>query len=264
MVWSILPEEPLIQWAKGPAVGVVTGRCVAAIFGGEYGGAFVVRREIISHALTTRLPGVIGGHLLLRKGKRQGIWTQQGDNMSKLPDSSPKGFLVRILQELLSADNLFSESLLAVIQRLQEQKYLFVLGVVVLVTFALMIVYVINPETPIPFYVALAAILILALSALGMTVLSSKRVIPRKIQSGGSREDKEGKVIPISEDCELLKRQLKAARETLNELEVQAAAIPETERTATFSRNLRKQREMVRDLEQRLEECLQGSMRNDQ
>lgn len=179
--------------------------------------------------------------------------------MSKPPDSSPKGFLVRVLQDLLSASSMFSRSLLAVIQRLQEQKFLFVLGAVVLVTFALVMVYLVNPQAPLPFYVTLAAILILVLSALGMTILSSRLGVSQEIQAKGDweGEDKEGKVTSIPEDCELLKRQLNAARETLNELEVQAAAIPETERTATFSRNLRKQRETVRDLEQRLEECLQ-------
>lgn len=183
--------------------------------------------------------------------------------MSKRSGSSSKGFLAGILQELLSAGNLFSKSLQAVIRKLQEQGFLFIIGIVVLVTFALFIVYLINPKTPVPFYAALAVILILALSALGVNVLKSERGIPQKSRPG-RKEEKEGKVPATSEDCEVLARQLKAARETLNELEVQAAAIPLTERTATFSRNLRKQREKVKDLERRLEKCLQEVTHHEQ
>ena len=48
-------------------------------------------------------------------------------------------------------------------------------------------------------------------------------------------------------------RQLQVAKETLAELEVQAAAIPETERSAEFARKLTKQREIVKQLQAELE-----------
>lgn len=62
---------------------------------------------------------------------------------------------------------------------------------------------------------------------------------------------------PGPQDCAKLKRQLDSARMTLDELEVQAAGIPELERTATFSRNLTEQREKVVELERKLAECLE-------
>lgn len=61
----------------------------------------------------------------------------------------------------------------------------------------------------------------------------------------------------INSDLETTHRRLKVAQETLEELEVQAAAIPETERSADFARKLTKQRETVKQLQITLEQ-LQG------
>ena len=61
----------------------------------------------------------------------------------------------------------------------------------------------------------------------------------------------------ILQDCESIKRQLKAARKTLNILEEQAAAIPVIERDVSLSIKLKKQQQLVAELQKKLDECIE-------
>lgn len=183
------------------------------------------------------------------------------------------------------------EVLRAVVQKIQEPPYLFVIGISVLMVILVLSVIAIAPEISGPLYAALVVIGVLALAALTGGVITavmgmrmeledtedipaetSERVPddtpvpapPPAAPTTPTAADQEETIVnerPLPPDCESLKRQLEIARKTLAALEEQAAGIPKLERTATFSVNLRGQRQKVDELERELAECLGREVR---
>jgi len=204
--------------------------------------------------------------------------------MDKLPPSSssvlpPLGPLVDVLR--------------AVVQRLSEPPFLFVIGISIIVALLVFGIIAIAPEIDESVRAFLTVIGVAAIVVIGVLALTAliggiitTAIEMRKEQSGETEPtspdrrarqrrhptaSQDGAVEknrnvtqettmneqPGPQDCAKLKRQLDSARMTLDELEVQAAGIPELERTATFSRNLTEQREKVVELERKLAECLE-------
>lgn len=177
--------------------------------------------------------------------------------MTVSPEQSEKeNWLTAVLRQFLSSDNLLGKPLLAVIRRLHSQRYLFVIGIVILVVIALTIVYLVKPEVASPFYAALGVVLILALVAMGDAFLRS---LPPEVVGERSllpQEGEENTMGEVPHDCEPLKRQLEEARRTLCLLEQKAAAIPRLERPISLTRDLEDHQRLVKELVAKLDECL--------
>jgi len=156
--------------------------------------------------------------------------------MDKLPPSSssvlpPLGPLVDVLR--------------AVVQRLSEPPFLFVIGISIIVALLVFGIIAIAPEIDESVRAFLTVIGVAAIVVIGVLALTALigGIVTTAIEM---RKEQPGETEPTD-----------SARMTLDELEVQAAGIPELERTATFSRNLTEQREKVVELERKLAECLE-------
>lgn len=161
-----------------------------------------------------------------------------------------------------------AESVLSIlVKRITKQKYLFALGVIILIVVAMSVVYSFGSNILQPYYWAVIVILVIVVFALAQSGRNeNSRHKSEQIHTPNSNENiaKKGSqsvvYITSSEipsNCITIERQLEAAQLTLQELEIQEAAIPLTERTATFSRNLREQREKVSLLEIKLKDCIE-------
>lgn len=172
--------------------------------------------------------------------------------------TTEQNWLITILEKLLSADNFFSKTLLAVISQLKNQRYLFVLGVILLVVMALTIVYLVEPGVAGPFYAALGVILIVVLVALGDVFLNAlpPEVLSKRSLTSQAQEDA---MIDIPEDCESIRRELENARTALHHLNKKAAGIPLSERPARLSSDIEYQEKLVKELQSKLDECLARS-----
>ena len=143
--------------------------------------------------------------------------------------NTPEGWVVQLLERLLAKDSFFSKSLLAVIQRLNEQRLLFVTGICIIILAALLMVFIISPVSPAPYYVTLGVFVFLAVVAI---VLAS--VLPESYLSQGSgrrqtqnaQEDLSMSDIP--KECKPLQQQLEEAIETLNILKLQDAKLADS------------------------------------
>jgi hypothetical protein len=158
----------------------------------------------------------------------------------------------------------------AVVERLSEPPFLFVIGISILVALLVFGIISIAPQIDesvqtvltIIGVAAMVVIGVLALTALIGGIITTKMKMekeqrPEERRRKRGREERVMSDQSIPPDCAKLKRQLDAARKTLDELDVLAAGIPEMERTATFSRNLTEQREKVAELKRKLDECLE-------
>ncbi|MDY6876880.1 MAG: hypothetical protein SWK90_11860 [Chloroflexota bacterium] len=182
------------------------------------------------------------------------------------------------------------EVLRAVVQKIKEPPYLFIIGISVLVVILVLGVTTMAPEISGPLYAALVVIGVLALVALAGGVITAvmgtrmeradtadtpaetqERVpddtpvpTPTPSEPTTPAADQEKTIVherPIPPDCESLNHQLEMARKTLNALEVQEAGYTVLTMPAHLQVELQEQRRKVAKLERKLAECLGREVR---
>jgi hypothetical protein len=178
----------------------------------------------------------------------------------------------------------------AVIQRIQEPPYLFVIGVGILLTILVLGVVWIAPEISGPLYATLVVIGVLALAALAggvitaivktqrqqtdaantltRTSLRASEDIPGPTPTPAApmmpianQEEMTVSERPLPPDCESLKCQLEMACKTLAALEVQEAGYTVLTMPAHLQVELQEQQRKVAELKRKLAECLGREVR---
>lgn|GEM_PF-6975006 len=156
--------------------------------------------------------------------------------------------LTKLLELLFARDNFFSRTIIVVVKRLKTQKYLFVIAIGLIFLLALVVHYIIKPDLPVPFYLTLIVIFILALISILDFFKASQN-------EGESRGQGRRKLVMSKEiqNSEIIKKQLEKAKMALGFIEQKAAGIPVSERSVSLVSDLEQQRQLVDELEKKLD-----------